>query len=44
MTTAKTSLVQTLLLTVQGKYLEEENIGELGEFVAIRQIFTHQMS
>ena len=30
--------------TIRGKYLEEENIGEFGEFVAIYQIFTLQMS
>ena len=30
--------------TVRRKYLEGENIGEFGEFVAIRQIFTLQMS
>ena len=30
--------------TVHRKYLEGENIGEFGEFVAIRQIFTLQMS
>ena len=29
---------------VRGKYLEEENIGEFGEFMGIRQIFTLQMS
>ena len=30
--------------TVRGKYLEGENVGEFGEFVAIRQIFTLQMT
>ena len=29
--------------TVCGKYLEGENIGEFGDFVAIRQTFTLQM-
>ena len=33
-----------VISTVCGKYLEGENIGEFGEFVAIRQIFTLQMS
>ena len=32
------------LHTVRGKYLEGENIGEFGKFVAIRQNFTFQMS
>ena len=30
--------------TVRGKYLEGENMGEFGKFVAICQIFTLQMS
>ena len=34
----------TYLCTVRGKYLEGENIGEFGEFVAIHEIFTLQMS
>ena len=35
---------ESILATVRGKYLDWENIGEFGEFVAIRQIFTLQMS
>ena len=33
-----------LLITIHGKYLEGENIGKFGEFVAICQIFTLQKS
>ena len=38
------SLNLKLLTTIRGKYLEGENIGEFGKFVAIRRIFTLQMS